>query len=296
MTRAWFKESDEDHAYYTFTPTVRLSYNLKKAGFLRYRFNISPAIPSLGSLTDVEQAIDTIQIVRGNPLLKTYQQFTNSLSYSYSKKQFNANLSLRHQYYDSPIMESIFVEDGKLILKDENQRSFQSLNAELMIGTNGATLFGLKVLLGVHCHKCRLIFILLDGLTEEVVLHLPELPEQREAFVLQLRHHTVVKFIVRVSVFQTFRPTAGVSSRSIKSQEIFQAGIGVLFPFTNNYKVGKKRISEVAPFRSETFVKETGQMFILRIGYTFEVGRKHKAGNKGLNNSDTDSGIIDMQR
>ena len=45
MTRAWFKESDEDHAYYTFTPTVRLSYNLKKAGFLRYRFNISPAIP-----------------------------------------------------------------------------------------------------------------------------------------------------------------------------------------------------------------------------------------------------------
>ena len=76
----------------------------------------------------------------------------------------------------------------------------------------------------------------------------------------------------------------------------FQAGIGVLFPFTNNYKVGKERISEVAPFRSETFVKETGQMFILRIGYTFEFGRKHKAGNKGLNNSDTDSGIIDMQR
>ena len=35
------------------------------------------SIPSLGSLTDVEQAMDTIQIVRGNPLLKTYQQFTN---------------------------------------------------------------------------------------------------------------------------------------------------------------------------------------------------------------------------
>lgn len=150
MTRAWFKESEEDHAYYTFTPTVRLSYNLKKAGFLRYRFNISPAIPSLGSLTDVEQAMDTIQIVRGNPLLKTYQQFTNSLSYSYSKKQFNANLSVRHQYYDNPIMESIFVEDGKLILKDENQRSFQSLNTELMAGINGATLFGLKDFLTLY--------------------------------------------------------------------------------------------------------------------------------------------------
>ena len=35
---------------------------------------------------------------------------------------------------------------------------------------------------------------------------------------------------------------------------------------------------------------------VLRVGYTFEFGRKHKAGNKGLNNSDTDSGIINMQR
>ena len=75
-----------------------------------------------------------------------------------------------------------------------------------------------------------------------------------------------------------------------------QAGIGIMFPFTNNYKVGKERISEVAPFRSETFVRETGQMVVLRMGYTFEFGRKHKAGNKGLNNSDTDSGIINMQR
>lgn len=57
-----------------------------------------------------------------------------------------------------------------------------------------------------------------------------------------------------------------------------------------------ERISKVAPFRSETFVRETGQMVVLRVGYTFEFGRKHKAGNKGLNNSDTDSGIINMQR
>ena len=75
-----------------------------------------------------------------------------------------------------------------------------------------------------------------------------------------------------------------------------QAGIGIMFPFTNDYKVGKERISKVAPFRSETFVRETGQMVVLRMGYTFEFGRKHKAGNKGLNNSDTDSGIINMQR
>ena len=36
----------------------------------------------------------------------------------------------------------------------------------------------LKVLLGIHRHKCGLILILLDGFTKEVILHFPELPEQ----------------------------------------------------------------------------------------------------------------------
>ena len=296
MTRAWFKESEEDHAYYTFTPTVRLSYNLKKAGFLRYRFNISPAIPSLGSLTDVEQAMDTIQIVRGNPLLKTYQQFTNSLSYSYSKKQFNANLSVRHQYYDNPIMESIFVEDGKLILKDENQRSFQSLNAELMVGINGATLFGLKDFLTLYAS---------GGYTRSWSEGL-NYSHMYDEFYYSVMAQVQYKDLSLLGQFRKVQNNFfGETIKKNENQTAFmamytrqnlQAGIGIMFPFTNNYKVGKERISKVAPFRSETFVRETGQMVVLRVGYTFEFGRKHKAGNKGLNNSDTDSGIINMQR
>ena len=296
MTRAWFKESEEDHAYYTFTPTVRLSYNLKKAGFLRYRFNISPAIPSLGSLTDVEQAMDTIQIVRGNPLLKTYQQFTNSLSYSYSKKQFNANLSVRHQYYDNPIMESIFVEDGKLILKDENQRSFQSLNTELMAGINGATLFGLKDFLTLYAS---------GGYTRSWSEGL-NYSHMYDEFYYSVMAQVQYKDFSLLGQFRKVQNNFfGETIKKNENQTAFmamytrrnlQAGIGIMFPFTNNYKVGKERISEVAPFRSETFVRETGQMVVLRVGYTFEFGRKHKAGNKGLNNSDTDSGIINMQR
>ncbi len=296
MTRAWFKESEEDHAYYTFTPTVRLSYNLKKAGFLRYRFNISPAIPSLGSLTDVEQAMDTIQIVRGNPLLKTYQQFTNSLSYSYSKKQFNANLSVRHQYYDNPIMESIFVEDGKLILKDENQRSFQSLNAELMVGINGATLFGLKDFLTLYAS---------GGYTRSWSEGL-NYSHMYDEFYYSVMAQVQYKDFSLLGQFRKVQNNFfGETIKKNENQTAFmamytrqnlQAGIGIMFPFTNNYKVGKERISKVAPFRSETFVRETGQMVVLRVGYTFEFGRKHKAGNKGLNNSDTDSGIINMQR
>lgn len=296
MTRAWFKESGEAHAYYTFTPTVRLSYNLKKWGFLRYRFNVSSAIPSLGSLTDVEQAIDTIQIVRGNPLLKTYQKFSNSLSYSYSKKKFNANLSVRHEYYDNPIMESVFMEDGKLILMDENQKSYQSLNGELMVGANGADLFGLKDFLTLYASiGCTRTWS--EGLTYNHTYNdfyysvMVEL--QYNNFSLGGQFRKVQNYLYGETIKKSENQTVLMA---MYTKQNFQAGLGVMFPFTNNYKVGKERISRVAPFRSETFVRETGQMFVLRVGYTFEFGRKHKAGNKGLNNTDTDSGIINMQR
>lgn len=296
MTRAWFKESDESHTYYTFTPTVRLSYNLNKWGFLRYRFNISPAIPSLGSLTDVEQAIDTIQIVRGNPLLRTYQQFTNSLSYSYSKKKFNVNLSVRHQYYDNPIMESVFVENGKLILKDENQKSYQSFNGELMIGTNGANLFGLKDFLTLYA-SAGYTRTWSEGLnynhTYNDFYYSIMVQLQYKNFSIGGQFRKVQNYLWGETIKKSENQTVLMA---MYTKHNFQAGLGVMFPFTNNYKVGKERISRIAPFSSETFVRETGQMFVLRIGYTFEFGRKHNAGNKDLNNSDTDSGIINMQR
>jgi uncharacterized protein YpmS len=296
MTRAWFKEGDEDHTYYTFTPTVRLSYNLKKAGFLRYRFNISPSIPSLGSLTDVEQAIDTLQIVRGNPLLKTFQQFTNSLAYSYSMKKFNANLSIRHQYYDSPIMESVFVENGKLILMDENQRSFQSLNTELMIGTNDADLFGLKDFLTLYA-SAGFTRSWSEGLdyshTYNNFYYGVMVDLQYKNFSLGGQFRKVENNFYGETIKKNENQVAFIAMYTKNS---LQVGCGVMFPFTNNYKTGKERISEVAPFRSDTFVKETGRMFILRVGYSFEFGRRHKAGNKGLNNTDTDNGIINMQR
>lgn len=296
MTRAWFKEGNEGHTYYTFTPTVRLSYNLKKGGFLRYRFNISPAIPSLSALTDVEQAIDTLQIVRGNPLLKTYQQFTNSLSYSYSKKKFNANLSIRHQYYDNPIMESVFVENGKLILMDENQKSYQSLNGELMIGTNGANLFGLKDFLTLYA-SVGYIRTWSEGLqyshTYNDFYYNLMVQLQYKNFSLGGQFRKVQNYLYGETIKKSENQTVLMA---MYTKQNFQAGLGVMFPFTNNYKVGKERISSVAPFRSETFVKETGQMLVLRVGYTFEFGRKHKAGNKTLDNSDTDSGIINLQK
>ncbi len=75
-----------------------------------------------------------------------------------------------------------------------------------------------------------------------------------------------------------------------------QLGLGALFPFTNNYKTGKERISKVAPNSSWTYAKELGQMFVLRLNYNFEFGKSYKSSNKRINNSDRESGILNVDK
>jgi hypothetical protein len=75
-----------------------------------------------------------------------------------------------------------------------------------------------------------------------------------------------------------------------------QAGIGMTYPFASKFKEGNQRLNQTAPMESWKYVKETTQMFVLRFSYNFEFGRKHKSGNKELNNIDTESGILKIDR
>ncbi|MCD8193483.1 MAG: hypothetical protein LUD74_02840 [Tannerellaceae bacterium] len=80
------------------------------------------------------------------------------------------------------------------------------------------------------------------------------------------------------------------------SRKNLQLGVGALFPFTNNYRRGSERMSEVAPVTSWEYIKEAGRLFTLRVAYNFEFGRKYKAGNKNLSNEDRDKGVINTNR
>ena len=193
-------------------------------------------------------------------------------------------------------MESIFVEDGKLILKDENQRSFQSLNAELMIGTNGATLFGLKDFLTLYAS---------GGYTRSWSEGL-EYSHTYDEFLLQCDGATAIQRLLfcsgnsgRCRTTSSVRPSRRMKIRrhlwQCTPSRTFRQGL--VFCFLSPIIIRWEKNASVRwlpPFGN--FVKETGQNVHTHIGYTFEFGLSTKPETKGLNNSDTDSGIIDMQR
>lgn len=296
LTRSYFKESNEKNEVFTFSPSVQLSYRPHSNSFIRYTFNVKPSIPSLGSLTNVEQAIDTIQISRGNPWLRTFGIYTNNLTYSLSIKKFNASLNARYLYYKNPIMESIFVENDRIIYMDENQEYYKQLNTELNFGINDLDLFGIPDFFSANSSLGYTYFKSKGNNYDHdyddfYISIIGTLSYKNFMLAGQYRKY-------QNSLFgETIQKGTDVTMFMLAyHKDNFQAGLMLMYPFSNNYKTGYERISSVARVTSYDYVKEAGRMFVIRLSYNFEFGKKYRTGQKKLNNKDTDSGIIKIER
>lgn len=294
LTRSYFEESGQSHTYYTFTPTLRLSLVPHRNGYLNYRFSTDPQIPSLSSLTDVEQAIDTIQISRGNPNLRTYNVYSNTLSYSYSKDKVIAMLNASYSYYDNCIMESVFAEGRHLIIGQDNQKSYQTLQIGPTLVFRGLDVGRLKNFLTLsleggfarywsygnnYTHTYNNFYF-----NAQCMLSYKEfgLAGQFSKNRNVLFGETIVKGENQTAILATW------------THKRLQIGAGMMFPFTNKYKTGRERVSNVAPYTAWNYTKEVGQMAVIRLNYNFEFGKAYRATQKRMNNSDTESGIIDV--
>lgn len=296
LTRSYFEEGGLKHTYYTFTPTIRVNFAPHKNGNINYRFNTEPTIPSLSSLTDVEQAVDTLQIVRGNPGLKTYSVYNNTLNYSYMKGHFMFLMNIAHSYRDNCIMESVFAEGGKLISMEENQGSHQMLSFQPAFIIRGLDVGKLK----------NFLTLSLEGGFIRYWSNGKKYTHTYNSFFYNLQMMLNYKKFALLGQFtknkhtlfgETITKGENITAILVNyTHKRFQLGAGMLFPFTNNYKTGKERVSMVAPYSSWTYSKETGQMAIIKLSYNFEFGKKYNAAKRRTNNSDRESGILNVDK
>ena len=296
LTRFYFEEGGQSHAYYTFSPTVKLAFSPHKDGYISYRFNTDPQMPSLSSLTDVEQAIDSIQIIRGNPLLKTYNVYNNNLNYSFSKNKMMIMFNVNHSYKNNCIMESVFAEGNKLITMEENQKSYQALEIYPAIVFRGLTVFGLKDFLTISTEG-GFVRYWSNGKTYKHTynnfFYNAQFMMNYKEFALLGQFSKNKNVLMGETVFIGENQTALMATWTHKR---LQLGLGMLFPFTNNYKTGIERLSNVAPYTTWTYTKEAGQMVAIRINYNFELGHQSAAKEKRMINTDNDSGILQFSK
>ena len=296
VNRSWFKEGVVDNTYWIFTPTVKMGWQPHKNSFLRYSFQMNPSIPSLSSLTDVEVLLDTIQIVRGNPNLKTYKVFKNNLNYSYSKGLFRGYLNLNHQYSKNPIMEDVFIEGDKVVLTENNQDYYQQFDVDFNLGLNGLTVGSLKRFLSINAGFGYSKYMSrgwnYDHTFDDFYFNISATLAYRNLSLIGQYRRYKSSLYGETILNGTDMSVLGL----FWTKNRLQLGVAMMFPFANNFRQGYERLSKDAPVTSWEYTKETGQMLTLRLAYNFSFGRKHKAGNKKLNNADTDAGIINMNR
>jgi len=285
-TRLYYSQNDKYTEKYAFEPSLRITFEPNDNIYFRYRINLNNNIPSLAVMNEVEQFIDTWQIRRGNPYLETFNTLNQSFTTGYNKGIFGIDITVNYDHEYNPVMESVFYENGRFIRTYNNQKSFQNL--------------GLEASLKVKPWKDHLSLSFTPRVNRFIsngntYLHTYTMPEFR--INLDFSYNTWL------ASFTTITPPRSMYGEQLmKSDQMYtlMAGykqtkwsvmLGILNPFTNEYKTDNRNWSAVNPIISKIHTNNN-RSFLVKFALNLNYGRQTKGTHKQINNIDSDSGIM----
>ena len=288
VTRSYFgQEGDEGYQYYTFNPRVVLHYQLPGNSFIRLRGDINNSSPSLSNLSAVQQIIDSLQIQRGNPDLKPFLRYRTELTYELQKSIFYGSIWGTYEYHPKAIMDEKYIDGDKIVQTWNNQKDWQRMASRMTLRVGPVKNIATLSVTGGANHYIS------NGNT--------------------YRHEYTNWFtdIQLNAMYKNFNAAFGLQSNwnwfygetmsggenihylmlGYKYKNLsFSAGI--FNPFADNYKVDTENRSQYASYKKSMYINESSRMLLLRFAYNFSFGRSFKAGQKRLNNTDDDSGVM----
>jgi hypothetical protein len=264
---------------------------LLNTSFLRYRFSVTPLLPSLSALSNIRQDLDDFRVNEGNPNLKPYRRYRNTLLYQYKKNLFTGMLAGVHDYYQNPIMDDVFREDGNngsvFVYTYNNQKKFQRLGTSLSLSV---------------------------GPVKDIVSFKLEGGMNRYFSEGNNYSHQYTDWYVGAGIQAYYKKWIFFTSVNTRENSLYgetismgeplnniglyytikncRLGLSMLYPYSEAWTAGSKYLSNFAYSKSWTYIKENGRMLILNFAWSVDYGKKHQSGKKTLNNSDTDSGIV----
>ncbi|MCL1943613.1 MAG: carboxypeptidase-like regulatory domain-containing protein [Candidatus Azobacteroides sp.] len=271
---------------YIFRPTFRVAYHADNHLFLRYNAYVSGYSPSLSDLNDVEQTIDSLQIKRGNPALKSVTYFSNAISANWTKGIFALELFSSYSYDYKPVMESITYEDGIFIRSNENQKGFHRLMFRLTpqlqpcdyIAVSVTPWFNRYISEGIEYTHTYSYFGIKGSLTAmyknwslTAEMNTRNNDLWGETITYGERLHTIL------IGYNTDRWS--ISARAIN-------------PFSKNYDLKTKLLSSLIYSEQSAYSDKLKQLFIVNFSMNLNFGRKYNTKGRSIQNEDTNSGIL----
>jgi len=289
VTRSYYSQRGSGISYerYTANPRLTLFYTFPNQSSIRLKSNISSTAPSLGELSAIDQTIDSLQIQRGNPSLKSYLCYRTELDYEFRKKLVYFNLSNVYDYQPKAIMDEKYQEGNKIIQSWDNQRNWQrwASSAELKVGP-WKDLLQISLNGGVN-------YYISNG--NDYTHHYTNWWYNVDASLTWKNFSLGYKIMSNYNWFSGETMNGGENIQGIIMNYRIKAvtiGMNILNPFTDNYKQETENWNRYASYHRSNYFKESSQLVIATFSYNFSFGRKYKDVQKKINNSDSDSGII----
>lgn len=288
VTRSYYKQSgDDSYENYSFNPRLVLHYTLPGNSFVRWKSDISNASPSLGNLSAVEQIVDSLQIRRGNPNLKAYLRYHTELTYEWQKGIFYSNLWGAYDYQPNAIMDEKYQDGDKIVQTWDNQKDWQKLSGRLT--------------LRVGPIKDMLQFSFTGGVNHYMSHGNTYSHTYTNWYCNAEASFNYKQFSLYWQMNTNWNNFWGETLSGGENIQVLvmyythknlRVGLGAFNPFTDNYKQQTENWNKYASYKKTNYVKESSQMFLASVSYNFSFGRKFKTGQRRVNNSDNDSGVM----
>lgn len=287
VVRTCNSQDDLKNNSYIFRPTFRVNYKINENAYARYNFSVYSTAPSLSDLNNVEQSIDSLQIRRGNPNLHTVWFLSNQINAGYNKGILGIEAFAHYLYYKKPMMEQVTSENEKFVHQVINQKAMHQFYSQVSVS--------------LKPWKDYISLTYTEGLNRFVSEGL-DYTHTFSYWRSRLSANANYKnFVVGAEVYSRWDNLWGEDVQYGEKMHILSVGynkpkwsISTLFfnPFSKRYDQSTYNLSKLTPSSSYVYTDNLAGTFVIQFSMNLDFGRKFKAGDKRLNNDDSDSGIM----
>jgi hypothetical protein len=283
----YYGQQDSHTGTFSIQPTWQLKYAISDNSYVRYSGSVSNNAPDLADLNNTEQALDTWQVQRGNPALKSYKLTYQDLTMEYNRKLWGIELYSYYSYFHHPIMASIFYENGKFVNMNENQKAKHQFEIETTL-----TLRPLKDYISINVTPGINRFISYGNTYTHEYTNLyirGSLLANYKRFFLYAQMNTRNNFLGGETIEYNEKShsiTAGYNAPK------WSLSMGMFNPFAKDYSQSSRNLSNLLPSYSEVHSRNLCKVFYLSASFNLGFGHRKETADQKTSNSDTDAGIL----
>lgn len=284
------QEGEEPADRWTLSPMLQMYYDFNDRLSANLSYRMHGNNPSLSNMSDVEQPIDSLQVLRGNPALRTYSTHTFSLDIDYGSPALRTGLAMAYSLADSPVMEQTTYDDARALFVRgyDNQRRFETLNADIYAN--------------IFLFSGHLNFYLNGGISHHISTGNAYRHRRNVLYYTSLIQATMGRFdlsglfVCQQDEFygETLkeRNRYNMFTLSYKPSKDMRVGVGIQNPFGEWETATTRRLSALAASEQRAHFPALTRSVIFTFSWNVSFGRQYREMRKRIENSDKEDGIL----